>query len=122
MNCLMEFEGHKFFWSIVYGCNIGQERRRLWEAILQIVEGMENPWIVQGDFNAILSNQERSGDAEVDSSSEDFKECIMSAALSEMRTRGCYFTWTNNQLGPARIWQKLDRCLVNMAWLDIYSS
>lgn len=53
----------KFFCSIVYAETKGKERRRLWEELKkhkQVVNG--NAWMVMGDMNVILKNEECYGD------------------------------------------------------------
>lgn len=51
----------------------------------------------------------------------DFGEYVTGADLVELRSKGCYFTWTNNQLEDSRIWRRLDMCFVNIVWLDLYT-
>ncbi|KAK9705545.1 hypothetical protein RND81_07G065200 [Saponaria officinalis] len=52
----------------------------------------------------------------------DFNSCILGCSLDDLHSSGCAFTWTNNQDGNARVWSKLDRALVNSAWLCSYPS
>lgn len=77
-------------------------------------------WLIQGDFNALISNFERSGCCDIDDNSKrDFLSCIHFCELVELEKMGLDFTWTNNQSGEQRIWRKLDRCLVNTRFLEV---
>ncbi|GFZ21585.1 hypothetical protein Acr_29g0007470 [Actinidia rufa] len=42
---------------------------------------------------------------------KDFKECCYDIGLSDLRSSGTYFTWSNNI-----VWCKLDRAMVNSRW------
>lgn len=41
--------------------------------------------------------------------------------LLELRSKDCFFTWTNNKDQESRISRKLDRCLVNLTWSEKYA-
>lgn len=122
IHCKMQVDGNNFYWTIVYGSNLCAERRRLWESIQVFANDMNTPWIIQSDFNAILNMQEGTGGNETDNqASQDFTECVSAASLIELRSKGCFYTWANNQELGSKIWKKLDRCLVNLAWLEKYA-
>ncbi|XP_062085965.1 uncharacterized protein LOC133792073 [Humulus lupulus] len=38
--------------------------------------------------------------------------------LSELRSNGSHFTWSNKQKEGSRIFSKLDRCFINEKWID----
>lgn len=57
---------------------------------------MTCPWLLQGDFNAILSNADRVGGILVNHEvADEFQECLLSLDLLEMQCNGPKFTWTN---------------------------
>lgn len=43
----------------------------------------------------------------------EFNEFMMEASLSDAGFEETPFTWSNNQVGRHRIWQRLDRFLIN---------
>ncbi|KAL0295347.1 UNVERIFIED_CONTAM: hypothetical protein Sradi_6840000 [Sesamum radiatum] len=47
----------------------------------------------------------------------EFKECITAAALVNLPFTGCFFSWHNSSMGSRSLWKRLDRVLVNEAWL-----
>lgn len=46
---------------MVYGSPIPMNRNSLWSFLKRCSASMRGPWIVMGDFNAILSDSERQG-------------------------------------------------------------
>lgn len=114
-------DGDEFCWTVVYGCNLCIERKRLWESIQAIANDMNIPWIIQGDCSAILNIQGVGGNIANGEFSQDFVECVAAASLIKLRYKGCFYTWTNNQEQESRISRKLDRCLVNLARLEKFA-
>ncbi|KAL7145430.1 hypothetical protein ABFS83_07G083700 [Erythranthe nasuta] len=71
-----------------------------------------------GDFNCILSPEEKSG-GNIPQAHEltDFQECSMSLGIQDLPYRGCKLTWSNSTVGNT-IWSKLDRAMCNNAWFS----
>lgn len=38
-----------------------------------------------------------------------------------MKWEGCRFSWTNNQNGDSRIWERLDYTFHNSKWIDVWN-
>lgn len=51
---------------------------------------------------------------------QEFNECILESSLSDAGFEGSCFTWSNNQQRHHRIWQRLDRILVNGETMQIW--
>ncbi|KAL0918950.1 hypothetical protein M5K25_011001 [Dendrobium thyrsiflorum] len=87
-------------WNVatVYGNKLCQVRRSLWEQLEKCVVG-DVPSIMGGDFNCILCKEEKKKGAG--------------------GTVGPSYTWCNKKEGVARIWERLDRCLLNSAALQM---
>ncbi|KAL3617571.1 hypothetical protein CASFOL_037892 [Castilleja foliolosa] len=101
------------FCTFVYAKWNRNDRRQLWDYIEQQDFDKEN-WIIGGDFNCILKANEKSGgNAPCMNSIADFNTCLVDNSLSELNHKGNPFTWSNNQQGKSRIWEKLDRILMN---------
>lgn len=81
---------------------------------------MKIPWLVGGDFNAILSHSEKLGgrDPNVSASISDFQGFLSDASLEDVGFKGSLYTWYNGQSGEGAIWARLDRVLVNHLWLQ----
>lgn len=70
-----------------------------------------------GDFNEVITTEEiNGGDFPWDSGMQDFKDCIDSIFVEDLRAVGAFHTWWNSQ-DNSPTYKKLDRVLVNDTWL-----
>jgi len=96
--------------TFIYGYNTPAERHDLWHYIAQ--ESSQNsciPWIVMGDFNAILQVGDRTGgDTHWPRHQDDFATCISQSALLQVLYTGIKYSWHNGQHGCNTIQKKLD--------------
>ncbi|XP_071909746.1 uncharacterized protein [Coffea arabica] len=102
--------------SAVYARCSRVGRRELWAAMESLAGEVLGPWLLAGDFNVISCMEERVGGAPANEANmEEFNESIGNCGLSEVPFDGAEFTWTNG-----RMWQRLDRALMNQEWVDGY--
>lgn len=107
-----------FLITFVYAQNRGYERSPLWNYISNVTATL--PWVLMGDFNCVVSLHEINGGREHwNSEMQDFKDCLISANLSQVRTSGSCFTWCNNRTNDA-VHKRLDRVLCNPSWLSCF--
>ena len=52
--------GRKFLCTFVYDLNDRQGRQELWKDIRSVASSTQ-PWIIQGDFNALMNIEDRIG-------------------------------------------------------------
>ncbi|XP_059630004.1 uncharacterized protein LOC132272963 [Cornus florida] len=50
----------------------------------------------------------------------EFMQCLHSNELEDLRYNGIFFSWSNNSLGCANVSRKLDRVLINQAWMNMF--
>ncbi|KAK4390352.1 hypothetical protein Sango_2098500 [Sesamum angolense] len=94
------------------GCDVSVERRALWDALRAASVGA-SPWIVGGDFNTVLSPDERSGgSAPSGNAMSDFHDAIADYALIDVGYVGSPYTWYSR-----RLCQRLDRVLISSCWM-----
>ncbi|XP_060960884.1 uncharacterized protein LOC133031410 [Cannabis sativa] len=110
---------YKFFITFVYGFNDENGRKVLWNDLRSV--SSQEPWLILGDFNDILSKDERIGDKARISTSTAFLECVNDCQISYIKSSDCFFTWSNKQQASDRIYYKIDRVLANQAWLDFFT-
>ncbi|KAK9705410.1 hypothetical protein RND81_07G054700 [Saponaria officinalis] len=68
------------------------------------------PWLLMGDFNVVLHDDEKRSDAMFDHGSmRDFGDFCQQLQLMDLPSQGMFYTWSNKQLADARILCKLDR-------------
>ncbi|KAJ9547121.1 hypothetical protein OSB04_019664 [Centaurea solstitialis] len=119
-----EFHSHdvSFFATIVYGSNSLVERNELWSGLrkAKVIMG-DKPWVVLGDFNAMLFPHDGFGGcSKRNQSMEDFFLCVEDTELFDVRYTGVQFTWTQKPRGGEGLLRKLDRVLVNTSFLTCF--
>ncbi|XP_060202618.1 uncharacterized protein LOC132631036 [Lycium barbarum] len=99
--------------AAIYGLHTVHDRQTLWEELRELDQRIQSPWLLLGDYNAVLSIDDRTnGNAVQDSEIKDFRDFINDTGMTELPTRGRKFTWTNNHVSS-----KIDRALVNTHWM-----
>ncbi|KAL0295118.1 UNVERIFIED_CONTAM: hypothetical protein Sangu_3204100 [Sesamum angustifolium] len=58
--------------------------------------------------------------ADTSASMLEFRTCIRDTGLVQLPVSGCPYTWHNCSEGMRSLWKRLDRMLVNTAWLDAW--
>ncbi|XP_026399657.1 uncharacterized protein LOC113295543 [Papaver somniferum] len=107
-----------FFIYFVHASYIQVTRRGLWQQ-LNLFE--TRPWLIIGDFNCVLRNDENKGCNEPRTSCiNEFSDWMEDNNLFEDDSLGSRLTWFNGQSGIHRIVGKLDRVVINDDWLTKY--
>ncbi|XP_047952605.1 uncharacterized protein LOC125198264 [Salvia hispanica] len=94
-------------------------RYDLWDKLRDIsLETDGAPWLVGGDFNIFLLEEERRG-SNVDRHAEmmDFADAVADCQLLDPGFDGPQFTWTRSGL-----WERLDRVLLGEHWTTVFAS
>ncbi|KAG5589342.1 hypothetical protein H5410_039856 [Solanum commersonii] len=98
------------------------QRLELWNDLYQLSEGMDRPWLIGGDFNRVLSGEEKIGELPIMADDyEDFKTCIEVCDLSQVQFKGSPFTWWNGRVGDDCIFERLDKNLINTDLQNMFS-
>ncbi|KAJ6408658.1 hypothetical protein OIU84_011897 [Salix udensis] len=110
--------------TFVYGLNSPGERRELWDYIKHSSVAFNSlPWVIMGDFNAILDpTYKDGGDKNWYGHSNDFANAILSAGLAHLPFQGPKFSWHNGQHGTNTIQKKLDWTFGNHTLLQLWPS
>ncbi|KAK4383215.1 hypothetical protein Sango_2797700 [Sesamum angolense] len=105
---------------VVYGANDVSARRELWQGFIELAVIVGNvPWLVGGDFNAVLDMSAVSGaSGDIRVAMNEFNDCILQTGLLSLPMQGKRFTWHNCSLDGRSLWKRLDRLLVNDVWMD----
>ncbi|KAF7816694.1 reverse transcriptase [Senna tora] len=95
IHALVEVNGSPFaILSFVYGSPSRDRRKILWANLVNLSSLHNLPWLVGGDFNEILSSDEKWG--------------------------GPKFTWCNKRPNGQIVFERLDRFLGNAAWVNLF--
>jgi len=99
------------------------ERLELWEELEGLTEVQNIPWLVGGDFNVIMNEEEKQGGMDFTQyEALDFGQCINNCALMELKYSGSKFTWWNGRIEGGCIFKRLDRVFGNQEFFDILPS
>lgn len=107
-----------FLVSFVYGLNSYVDRRALWSDLLSL--SPMGSWCLLGDFNFIKNLCETNQDDSWDIGMDEFRDCILSIGVDDVRGIGPLYTWWNNQT-TRPVHKKLDRVLGNSDWFSYFS-
>lgn len=76
-------------------------------------------WVLLGDFNVVMSQDERISSMSFPQNKiDEFVDCTAILGLSDAPAMGHYYTWNNGQKEGMRVWSKLDRVLLNLAAME----
>ncbi|XP_028095883.1 uncharacterized protein LOC114295782 [Camellia sinensis] len=118
---ILDLATNEYFFAVfVYAANKHTLRKVFFDTMFNISHAKSKvPCIFLGDFNAIRYQQEKIGVSPTwTSENEEFNTYINASELADLSYGGCQFTWANKRSEGAFIATKIDRVLVNEAWLD----
>lgn len=82
--------------TIVYALNQIDRRHALWEKIDCLGNNLSMPWIVMGDYNNVLTCQDRiGGNLVAVNEYKELEDMMQRNGLFEAPSTGCHFTWSN---------------------------
>ncbi|XP_026399828.1 uncharacterized protein LOC113295717 [Papaver somniferum] len=103
----------EFLLTCMYGFSNYTKKKEQWSYIQQISENNSNPWVVLGDLNFHLVDNE----AGTSSSSDGLvNNIVASSGLEDIGFIGKNFTWSNNNMGTGSIKSRIDMDLGNGNW------
>ncbi|XP_025684704.1 uncharacterized protein [Arachis hypogaea] len=107
----------------VYGNPVFQKRRRLWQELTVNNRSREEPQAFLGDFNDILSQDEKVGlHPQPRIYLNTFKRFVDENLLMDIDLKGSRYTWYSNPRNNLITRERLDRVLVNWKWLNIHQN
>ncbi|KAH0697938.1 hypothetical protein KY289_015420 [Solanum tuberosum] len=115
VTCEMKHTGNpeKFMITFGYAKCKDELRRTLWDRFIHL-STVKIPWCTIGDFNVIISIDEKKGGIPYNmNKSFEFISVIEASGLIDLGYSGSQYTWCNNRAEEARVWKRLDRAMVN---------
>lgn len=77
--------GLQCYLTVVYGQNVVDQRKHLWQHIQRLAKATIGPWIIGGDFNALLIPQDRMSKVPVTTVDiRDFVELCHNICIAEL--------------------------------------
>ncbi|KAJ9535204.1 hypothetical protein OSB04_un001715 [Centaurea solstitialis] len=113
-----------FFATIVYGANRGVERQLLWTELRKFHTLMgSNPWVITGDFNALLFPHDALGGSSIrNSEMAEFSDCVEDIEVFDLRYTGIQYTWCQKPKDESGLRRKLDRVLANVGFTSEFAN
>uniref|UniRef100_A0A803NI13 Uncharacterized protein n=1 Tax=Cannabis sativa TaxID=3483 RepID=A0A803NI13_CANSA len=105
-----------FLVTFLYGFNDEHKREDLWGDLEKLAAGIQEPWIVLGDFNEILFANERVGRKAQSIPSTRLRNCMETCDMMDLKYSRSFFTWNNKQKPEDRVFSKIDRAMINSKW------
>ncbi|CAA0823185.1 Unknown protein, partial [Striga hermonthica] len=118
----MELRGEGFssgVWMIFVYMNSDKAiRRRQWEFLIDKKMNWGTCWMIAGDWNDIISNEEkRGGLRRLESSFSEFRQFIEEMEMLEVDQQGSFFTWGNNRASDGYVEERLDKVFSSWDWM-----
>ncbi|XP_060190664.1 uncharacterized protein LOC132619932 [Lycium barbarum] len=105
IHCYVEEPSTKFstFLTVVYARNQLNLRELLWTELSQLGQ-LQGPWLLCGDFNNILSTEDKIGLPVCQNEIQGLRDRLDTMQLTPLRSRGRHFTWCNKQQSSNRVY------------------
>ncbi|KAH7845513.1 hypothetical protein Vadar_003022 [Vaccinium darrowii] len=110
-------------WHLInlYASTNDRIRKAQWEELLEYRRRSSGEWIIWGDFNDILWEDEKQGGRRREAwTLRTFRHFISELGVVDMGFSGYPFTWVNRRFGEGLIKERLDRVLVSSNWKIMY--
>lgn len=104
--------------TAIYASTKCHNRDLIWENPKSLSSSYNRPWMIGGDFNDIISSNEKFGGRPMKSSrSSKMLKYINNCNLIDLGFKGCKFTRSNHRKKKGLIMERLGRILANEEWL-----
>lgn len=103
-----------WLFSTIYASLRSAERYILWNNLIKVSELHNLPWVMAGDFNKPLTEEDKYGGRAVGvNRSLLFKECLAKCSMIDIGFTWAWFTWTNKRPIQSLIQEWIDKFFVN---------
>ncbi|KAF5459673.1 hypothetical protein F2P56_019600 [Juglans regia] len=117
----IEGKGKKWLFTGFYGHAETGKRKWSWDLLRSLRPKEQEPWCVVGDFNEILfQNEKVGGRARPETQLSQFREVLEDNQLFDLGCCSGFFTWSNRHADLSFTKERLDRCLANNKWKELF--
>ncbi|XP_058775015.1 uncharacterized protein LOC131649265 [Vicia villosa] len=104
--------------TAIYADNKLERRRILWKDIEKIHSTQQGPWCLIGDYNNVLTTDDRIGGKEIhEGEYSDLATMMTNCGLAELDKIGDRYTWCNKHVNGT-IYSCIDRAIANNDWFQ----
>lgn len=98
-----------------------EQRAQSWDLLRTLHNQYSTPWIIEGDFNEVLHNSEKTGGRDrVNLQMDAFQQALSDCVLTDVGYRGSPYTWTSKRMGQHNVRCRLDRICANDLGLQLF--
>nr|XP_027065280.1 uncharacterized protein LOC113691366 [Coffea arabica] len=117
-----DMEANTDWWFIgIYASCDHQIRKEQWKVLANRKRLWGDRWMIAGDFNDLVSNDEKWGGIRREEKSfHDFRDFINGNYLLDIGFIGHPWTWCNNWEEEGEVKQRLDRGLCTYPWFQVF--
>ena len=118
----VHMDTHSWWRLIGFYSHLEQHKRHeTWKLLNHLGSRNQIPWLCLGDFNEILSQEEKQGiHLQPVRQMLEFRDTITACNLIDIGYRGPPYTWNNNRDPPAFVQGRLNRALATAEWLTLF--
>jgi hypothetical protein len=105
----------------MYGDPYHRQTDKIWNEVASFVyDNYRLPLLFLGDMNEILYAVDKNSPNINRSRMYDFRALVKNCGLFDLGYSGPAYTWTNKRFSSKPTFERLDRCLVNSEWCDVF--
>lgn len=106
-----------------WGYSDTSRRRQSWNLLRELASMSNDPWCIIGDFNDLLTSDDKRGGAERPSwLYNGFRSAVNDCNLHDLPLEGYQFTWFKSLGTPRAVEERLDRVLHSSSWISLFPS
>jgi hypothetical protein len=106
----------------IYGHPEEHNKKKTWQLVKHLSSEVSNLWLCFGDFNDILSAEEKQGGlVRTQGQLEVGRQVVLESRLSDLGFEGYPFTWSNSRQDGDNIQCRLDRALSTDEFINRFS-
>ena len=105
----------------VYGHLEEERKAETWRLMRHLHACGTLPWLCLGDFNEILSfDEKRGGNPRQVTPMVAFRHTLFHCGPIDLGFRGYRFTWRNGRYGATFVEERLDRFVATIEWRELF--
>lgn len=105
----------------IYGWPGSSGKHKTWLLIRDLCANYDGPILFGGDFNEILSYDEKEGGADSERRAIfDFRDTLDECCLRDLGFEGQWYTWERGLTASTMVRERLDRFCGNYSWCNLF--
>jgi hypothetical protein len=123
INAVVKEEDSRSAWKLTcfYGHPVTAKRHESWALLEHLRQFQPQPWMCVGDFNEILTPEEKTRVAlRKERQMDQFRNALGNCQLLDLGFTGAQYTWTNGRHDGNFVKERLDRAVANLEWRGMF--